>query len=112
MGNDSSVNIAILREVINRILDFIETDLNLTAIDLDKDFYWSIADDVLYTVENSSPQLDCGSLADDLEFVLSAYEHRDQALPLTLLHVAPILRMLAITVPSYKGSKPESRNRS
>lgn len=102
MNQDSAVKIQSLRAVVNSILDFVERDLGRSEVVLNRNFYWSISDDVLYTMESKPHELDVGSLADDWDFVLSAFEDRDQALPLVLIHVAPLLRALATELPSYK----------
>jgi hypothetical protein len=47
-------------------------------------------------------QLDCGSLTDDFEFVMAAYKDKSQAMPLVLMHIAPLLKALSTAVPSYK----------
>jgi len=99
------MRIQVLREVVNDILDFIEEGLERPEVDLKNNFYWSIADDVLYSMETKPEQLDCGSLVDDWEFVLSAYNNPGRSLPVTLLHVAPLLRALATTVPSFTPPK-------
>jgi hypothetical protein len=102
MERNSAMKIQALRAVVNSILDFIERDLGKSEITFKNNFYWSISEDVLYAMGNR-PELDTGSLADDWEFVLSAFENRDQALPIVLIHVAPLLRALATELPSYKS---------
>ena len=105
MAKSESVKIETLREVVNRILDFIEKDLGRPEVTLAKNFYWSLDDETLYSMESQPQQLDCGSLLDDWEFVRSASDHPHQSIPLTLLHVAPLLRMLATAVPSYRSDR-------
>lgn len=103
----NSVDLKVLREVTNRIFDFIERDLNLKTVELPHNFYWSIGDDVLYEMGQQPQQLDCGSLVDDFDFVASAHKNSGQAIPLDLMHVAPLLRALSIAVPSYKPPAPK-----
>jgi len=67
---------------------------------------------VLYSMETKPKELDCGSLVDDWEFVLSAHKNPDRSLPATLQHVAPLLRALATTVPSYKPKEPPGIKRA
>ena len=50
-------------------------------------------------------QLDCGSLADDYEFVKAAHADREQAIPLVLVHLAPLLYALGKAVPSFKDNE-------
>jgi hypothetical protein len=101
----NKVRIDVLRNVTNRILDFIERDLQMESVELPHNFYWSMSDDVLYELNQQPQQLDCGSLIDDLEFVTSAHENPSQAIPLVLMHVAPLLKALSTAVPSYKPPK-------
>lgn len=105
-----SVRIEVLREVTNRIFDFIERDLGKSTVDLSHNFYWSIPDDVRYKVEQSpgKDELVNGSLVDDLDFVMSAYRDSGQAIPLVLMHIAPLLDALATAAPNYK-SPPEKK---
>jgi hypothetical protein len=97
-----SGDLKVLRAVTERIFDFIERDLQISSVELPHDFYWTLADDVLYKIEQQPQQLDCGSLADDAEFVAAAHKNPEQAIPLVLMHVAPLLRALSTAVPSYK----------
>jgi hypothetical protein len=97
----SNVSIEVLRDVTNRIFDFIERDLKTKSVQLPHDFYWSISDDALYAMDKQPPQLDVGSLVDDLSFVAAASKDPSQAIPLVLMHVAPLLKALSGAVPSY-----------
>ena len=105
METNNQINIADLRKIINKILDFIEKDLGKNTVDLKHNFYWSIADDALYLMEREPAELDCGSLADDREFVLGALKRSSQPLPMDFIHVAPLLHAIAHAVPSYVPPK-------
>jgi hypothetical protein len=100
MKSTNRVTIQVLREVINGVLDFIEKDLGMPEVELSKDYYWRIEDDMLYSMEDQPKQLGVGSLIDDWEFVLSA-SRRDQQLPADFIHVAPLLQAFAQLAPSY-----------
>jgi hypothetical protein len=102
---DDGVRIDDLRQVVNRILDFIDKDLGMAVVPLERDYYWSIPEDTLYAMKQEPAQLDCGSLRDDLDFVRSAQRNPEEALPLVLLHVAPLLRALATSVPNFTSSE-------
>jgi len=97
----TTVNVDVLRDVTNRIFDFIERDLGLKSVDLRNNFYWSISDDALYAMDNKPQELDVGSLVDDYDFVSAAHGDPSQAIPLVLMHVAPLLKWLSRAVPSY-----------
>jgi len=101
MDSSNSIDITVLREVLNRILDFVEKDLACSKVELRHDSYWSVDGDALYSMETQPEELDCGSLVDDWTFVESAFQNSDRALPVTLLHVVPLLRELATVVPSF-----------
>lgn len=107
MERNSTVNIGELRAVVNNIFDFIEKDLGKVNIDLTTNFYWSVPDNLLYAMDKEPTELDCGSLVDDWDFVKTAADKPEQAIPLTLLHVAPLLQALAVLVPSH--TSPKSR---
>lgn len=96
------IDVAALRSVMNRIFDFIESDLGLESVELSHNLYWSVDSDDLYEM-NRDPQLNVGSLLDDLDFARAAYEDAGQAIPLVLMHIAPLLKALSTAVPSYKS---------
>lgn len=98
MGKNSAINIGQLRTIIDSILSHIENDLQLKEIELSEDYYWNIADDVLYMGENKEEEITVGSLCDDLEFLMPLLHDKDHAFSLMLIHVAPILRYLALKV--------------
>jgi hypothetical protein len=101
MASASSISIDVLRKTINGIFDFIEKDLGVTKVDLKQNHYWSVTDDALYSMEYPPKESGVGSLVDDWEFVLSAYESADQQIPIMFIHIAPLLQALAQAVPSY-----------
>ena len=103
MSSASSVSIDVLRKTINGIFDFIEKDLGVTEVALKQNYYWTVADDVLYATESPPKELDVGSLNDDWDFVLAASKSADQLIPIEFIHVAPLLQALAQAVPSHKS---------
>lgn len=74
----------------------------MKSVELSHNLYWSVDDDDLYEM-NKDPQLNVGSLVDDLEFTSAAHEDASQAVPLVLMHVAPLLKALSTAVPNYKS---------
>ncbi len=97
-----TIDIEKLRTVTNRILDFVEHELGMKTVELSENFYWSVPDDDLYQMDTEPKELNCGSLIDDLEFVLAAHKDAAQSIPLVLMHIAPLLRALSTAVPNYK----------
>ena len=108
MANAKQVSIKTLRETVSSVFEFIERDLGVSTVELPANYYWSVPDDALYTMGQPPAQLDCGSLNDDLEFVEAAHAHREQAVPLMLMHLAPLLYALAKAVPSFTSPEDES----
>jgi hypothetical protein len=109
MASNHSISIHVLRKTINGIFDFIEKEHpGITKVELKQDHYWSITDDVLYSMENPPKQLAVGSLADDYEFVLSAFKSVDQQLPIMFMHIAPLLQALWQAVPNYASPAESS----
>ncbi len=106
----SRVSIDVLRDVTNRVFDFIERDLGTKSVELPGNFYWSVPGDTLYAMDKQPQQLDVGSLVDDFGFVAAAHKDQSQALPLILMHVAPLLKALSTSVPNYKPP-PEKKTR-
>jgi hypothetical protein len=78
-----------------------EHDLKMRSVELSRDFYWSTSDEELYEVDRKPRDLAVGSLVDDFHFVAAAHKDPDQAIPVTLMHVAPLLKWLSRAVPSY-----------
>jgi hypothetical protein len=98
----NKVDIQVLREVTNRIFDFIESKLEMKSVEMPRDLYWSIHGDQLYDMSREPSDIICGSLADDYEFIVSSYKSSGNAIPLDLMHVAPVLNALAKAVPSFE----------
>jgi hypothetical protein len=95
MERNDDIAIGDLRRVINDILDFVENDLAIRSITPRYDHYWVVPDEDLYALDRQPGQLDAGSLKDDWHFLRAAVKNKNQALPATLAHVAPILTLLA-----------------
>lgn len=76
---DAELRIDTLRSVIEQIFDFAQKELNISSIKLDRNFYWSIPEQILFDVAQKPPtSLDVASLIDDYEFVLEASRDHDQ----------------------------------
>jgi hypothetical protein len=93
MANE--IDLANLKKVVNSILDHVTNDLGIEMLPIkdDRDFYWEVPSDQLWTVRQQQPQLDIGRLSDDWEFVEGLKDvPRNEAIALMLIHVAPLLR--------------------
>jgi hypothetical protein len=101
MASPNGISIDVLRKTINGILDFIERDLGITDVDLKQNYYWSVTNDTLYSMDHPPKELAVGSLMDDWDFVLSASKGADQQLPIMFIHIAPLLQALSQGVPNY-----------
>jgi hypothetical protein len=115
MASPNTISIDVLRKTINGIFDFIENEQRGGAeIELKQNYYWSITDDVLYSMDGPPKQLAVGSLVDDYEFVLSSFKNADQQLPIMFMHIAPLLQALWQAVPNYaspSNPKPSESGR-
>jgi hypothetical protein len=112
MASPNTISIDVLRKTINGIFEFIENEQHGGAeIELKQNYYWSITDDVLYSMEEPPKQLAVGSLADDYEFVLSASKSADQQLPIVFMHIAPLLQALWHAVPNYPSPGESSKEK-
>ena len=96
----NEIEIAKLRVVLNKILDFIEHDLHREKVNLGRDHYWEVPLNQMYETTEPRFPLNCGSLEDDWNFLLSALTQKQQAVPVMLIHAAPLLAALAFAVPS------------
>lgn len=96
--NRQIIEIAELKKIVNMILDRIENDLEIKEVELTEDYYWDVAEKVLYIREDSAAEIYVGSLCEDLEFLRPLLLDKDRAVSLMLIHVAPLLRYLALKV--------------
>lgn len=96
------IEIALLRRVCNQVLQFIEDDLKISSIELDNSLYWTLPDEDRFDVSKTPRLENVGDLADDYEFVEAAGKDLDQAVPLLLEHIAPILGALANRLDSFR----------
>ena len=92
------IDVGKLRLITESIFDHIETDLGVESVALDEDYYWVVPDTALYSVDKSPPQLDIGQLSEDLSFLEDLPKDREQAVSLMFLHLAPLLRYLALKI--------------
>lgn len=100
--NKKTLKIAELRQIINSIFSHIENDLGIKEVELTEDYYWNIADEVLYMGDNIEGEVTVGSLHADLDFLHPLLRDKGQAFPLMLTHVAPLLRFMAMRTPESK----------
>jgi hypothetical protein len=101
---NKDISISEIRTAVNSILDFIEHDLQKNAVDLNKNFYWTVPYDDVYNVQKNPTDLYCGSLLDDVEFVKKMLLDKDTALPLMLLHVVPLLQYIALNSENFRNA--------
>ncbi|WP_395689246.1 hypothetical protein [Caenimonas koreensis] len=97
-----TIQIEDLRLACDRIFSFILNDLGIAAVELDKNLYWTLPEEVRYDMAHTPTPDHVGSLIDDYEFVRSAVADSDQALPLMFQHLAPLLEALSTKVQSYR----------
>lgn len=92
MANE--IDVRELKLMADTILDHIINDLGIEKIQLknDRDFYWDLPDDALYSVNKEQPKLDVGRLSDDYEFLAEIPRDKSNAVAFMLTHLAPLLR--------------------
>ncbi len=88
------IDIKELRDAITEILDHISNELKVDKVPLDRDYYWDIPSECLYSMQNPPSELDVGCLADDLEFLKGILQNKEQAVSLMLTHAASLLRYI------------------
>lgn len=64
----------------------------VSAIELEKDFYWNVPSEGLYDPYKSPPELTLGQLSDDLRELRSIQSGTTPALPYALVWLASLLR--------------------
>lgn len=92
------IKVAELRDIVNAILDHIESQLGIEEVELTEDYYWDVADKSLYISAGKEAEIHVGSLYDDLTFLMPILQDKDRSVSLMLMHVAPLLRYLSIKV--------------
>jgi hypothetical protein len=91
----AEIDIRQLKAAIDSILDHIVDDLRIEKLPIsdDRDFYWDVPEDKRHAVKEEAPVLDeVGRLTDDLAFIRSVYQSKNEAFALMLIHAAPLLR--------------------
>jgi hypothetical protein len=90
------IDVAKLREITNLIFDHVINDLGVKTVPIgsETDFYWEIPSDHVFVVDGDQPKLDVGRLTDDQEFLASIANHKERAVALMFMHVAPLLRFV------------------
>jgi hypothetical protein len=89
-----SLNISELKCAVNCVLDRISEKLNISEIQIedDRDFYWEIDGGGLYNMAIEIPSVSVGRLSDDWDFAQRILNDPEEAVSLTLAHIAPLLR--------------------
>lgn len=93
----AEIQLAELKAVVNALLDRLiaETEAGVVKISEERDYYWEVPAKNLFLVHTQPAQLDIGRLSDDWTFLRPLLLDRQQAFPLMLMHIAPILRYLS-----------------
>ena len=98
------IDLEALKSIAVALIDSAARALKTDRIRLedDKDFYWEVPLELQHGVKNAPPTLDVGRLSDDWDFIKDLANDPDEATPLSLLHLAPILNHLALRVTQHK----------
>ena len=92
------VKIADIKLIIDSIFEHLTDDLKIDEVELTEEFYQEVPEAVLYSMGENVTGLTVGSLFDDLEFLRPLVSDRSLATSLMLIHVAPLLRYIAMKV--------------
>jgi hypothetical protein len=100
--DSDEIDIEVLRNVFNKIFDFIADETSQKRLKLDDNLYWTLSNEERFNMA-VTPQVErVGSLVDDYQFLLAAEQDATQAVPLLLKHLAPLLMVLAEKLPNFK----------
>ncbi|MEQ1671476.1 MAG: hypothetical protein ABL893_11505 [Hyphomicrobium sp.] len=104
----AELSISELREVVNSIFDHIEQEALIKKLSIGgaENLYWGISSDDLFRMEKANPEIDVGSLVDDLELLRPLLVDKKRCVALMLIHVAPLLTYLAYKVGPPRPSVP------
>ncbi len=91
-----------MQKISNLIFDHILNVLNVKSVELTKDMYWSISQNDLYDIESEPKNFGIGQLYDDMDFLLKVLSDDSQAVPLMMMHLAPIFEYLSTQVSWYE----------
>lgn len=87
------IDIAELKQVIDRLFDHITETRGVKSCEFDKDNYWNIPSQEVYEIDDPK-ELDIGSLSDDWEFLSKLLQPESQPVAYQLTQLAPLLRYL------------------
>lgn len=94
---ERAVDLVELKAVANALLDSLISSSGEKSVPIppNSDFYWEVPPDSLYCVNDTQPKLDVGRLSDDWDFIRPLASKPNDATPLALIHLAPIIRFIA-----------------
>jgi hypothetical protein len=98
----NKIDMTVLRAVFNNIFDFALEGHDGSCLEVDENLYWTLSYDERFDMVNTPRVERVGSLMDDYHFLLAAEKDKEQAVPLLLEHLAPILQYLATRLSNYK----------
>jgi hypothetical protein len=96
------IDITVLRESCNLIFNFIENELKIKSIEIDKDLYWSLTNEERHNLSEVPTPTHIGNLFDDYDFVQPLVNNPIQAVPLMFEHLTPLLNEIAIKLSNSK----------
>jgi hypothetical protein len=83
-----------LRRSLDIVLNHIEAATNDPAIELDKDYFWSIPPNELYDVYNSPADLTIGQLSESWQNIRDLLADPDRVIGYHLVWLADVLRAI------------------
>lgn len=91
------ISLSDLRKVTNKIFDHLER-LGYQKLELDKDYYWNISEELVYDVSIDPTDFEIGQLSDDWAELEKILSNEDKPLSYSLVWLSAILRFVGETV--------------
>ena len=94
---DQDLDINELELITGKLFDALRKQLKgQERVRLDFDYYWDVSPSDAFDMTKRPVELHCGQLQDDLAFLLRLLDDDRQAFPLMFVHLAPIIKYLAV----------------
>lgn len=105
MASNSELDLVVLRDAINRILDYMIDELHANTIQLDKSLYWDMDPNYKYDMSKDPREFEVGNLHDDWDFVCRIPEEDEVPVILKLTEIAPLIQYIGETFNQFAPKK-------
>jgi hypothetical protein len=94
IGEPTRVSLAELRRLVDVLLSHVEAAVAGDAVELGKDYFWSIPADELYDVYKQPDALTIGQLSESWQFLRDLLADENRVLAYHLVWLADVLRAI------------------